>query len=429
MEISVDEKRSSSGDMPSPMEASRKLALSDFEIGDQLGEGSFGRVVKAKLKGTGETFALKIVNKAMIVKLNKLGTVKAEKEILNSIKHPFIIELRGTFQDEENLYFCLELATRGELFYYIRKYGPCSMTAARHYAAEVICALEYLHARGIIHRDLKPENILLSENWHIKLTDFGTAKAVDENAAGQRATFVGTAQYVAPETLENNITSHHSDLWALGCVIFQLMAGKPPFEAESEYLVFQKILGLEYVFPETVSESGRDLVSSLLQKDPQKRLGATSYAELKDHPFFSGLQWDKLQDMTPPTLVKAEVDEKVKRQRSQSVIDPKEVARWSAFLLPGESILELGLVVKRRKMTSKKRTLILTDTPRLFYVAPDTMEQKGEIPWSPELWCELKNDRDIIVHVPGRNYVLECSDNRANSWASAINKLKIAANK
>lgn len=404
-----------------------KLNKVDFEFGDQLGEGAYGRVVKASLKSNkAEQYAIKIVNKAMVVRTGKVNTVKSEKEILTSLSHPNIIQLKCTFQDEENLYFVLELADKGELFYYIRKYGPCSLEAAQFYAAEVILALEYLHSKGIIHRDLKPENILLDKNWHVKLTDFGTAKAVDESAAETRGTFVGTAQYVAPETLEKNVTTRLSDLWALGCVIFQMVAGKPPFEGESEYLVFQKILGLDYAFPENTNEAAKDIITRLLQKDPSSRIGKESYAELKQHPFFQGLDWDAVAMQVPPALERPEVDAAIamSRMRASSVVEASEQAKWAPFLLQNEKIMELGNIIKRRKMTAKKRTLILTDLPRIFYVDGTSMEQKGEIPWSPDLWVQMKNDRDFVIHTPNRDYILEDVDNKANRWAKAINKLK-----
>lgn len=148
--------------------------VDDFEIGEVLGEGSFGAVCEAKLRATGFRFAIKIISKRHARRHGGFAQVKNEKEMLIKLDHPNIIQLHSTFHDEENLYFVLELASGGELFHLIKRLGSCHVSCARWVTAEMVNALEFMHSKGILHRDLKPENILLDEQGHVKLVDFGS---------------------------------------------------------------------------------------------------------------------------------------------------------------------------------------------------------------------------------------------------------------
>ncbi len=165
-----------------------------------------------------------------------------------------------------------------------------------------------MHRRGVIHRDLKPENVLLDDKMHVKITDFGTAKILDisKNTNGgtgnsqfdpessaddnRASSFVGTAEYVSPELLTDKNACKASDLWAFGCIIYQLLAGRPPFKAGNEYQTFQKIVALDYQFPRGFPDVARDLVERLLVLDPQRRL---TIEHVKNHQFFSGITWGK----------------------------------------------------------------------------------------------------------------------------------------
>ena len=233
-----------------------------------------------------------------------------EKEVLAMTNHPFIVNLFFTFQDKENLYYGLEYANRGELLQYITKLGSFDETCTRFYSGELIVALKYLHELGIIHRDIKPENILLGDDMHIKLTDFGTAKVVGragegDGKTGKANSFVGTAQYVSPELLSEKVAFKSSDLWALGCIIYQLLAGQLPFRAPNEYFTFQKIIKLEYEFPEGFPATPRDLISKLLVLDPKQRIGCEDlggYAELEGHAFYEDIDFENLHTQIPPKL-------------------------------------------------------------------------------------------------------------------------------
>jgi 3-phosphoinositide dependent protein kinase-1 len=350
---------------------------------------------------------------------------------------------------------------------YIRKVGSFDASASKFYSAEIAVALEYLHDLGIIHRDLKPENILLNEDMHILVTDFGTAKALEEGEEKAKS-FVGTAEYVSPELLQDKVTYTSSDVWALGCIIYQFIAGRSPFHAPNEYLCFQKIIKLDYSFPEGFDEVAADVIRKILVQDHTKRLGCAAmggYKTLQEHPFFEGIEWDTLTRAEPPKILpylpsntkdgenlKSDYDEA--RHSSDDDFEERFLAAWNLGdtsshprtasvqekedrekllkkqatdspwhrFVNNEFIMKQGLVDKRKGLFAKRRMLILTDAPRLYYVDPMAMELKGEIPWSEALQVEQKNWKIFFVHTPNRTYYLEDPTGNSQAWSEAIEK-------
>ncbi|KAI0356286.1 kinase-like protein [Trametes cingulata] len=291
-----------------------RLTADDFEFLDELGEGSYSTVYHGRLRSTGQEFAIKRIDKAHLKRHQKEGTALAEKNTLVRLGsgHPGIVRLHWTFQDEWSLFFVLDLARNGELQTRIARMGSLSIECVRYYSAQIVDALAYMHSKGVIHRDLKPENLLLDDAFRIKITDFGTGKILDSGGEPTK-TFVGTAQYVSPELLEHNESSKSSDFWALGCIIYQMIAGRFVFRGLSDW---QKIKQLEYSFPEGFDEQAQDLIRKLLVRDPDQRLGAGppgspwDIQALRSHPFFSSINWRTLwTDPAPalePGLVKKE---------------------------------------------------------------------------------------------------------------------------
>ncbi|KAI9056087.1 hypothetical protein LZ554_001016 [Drepanopeziza brunnea f. sp. 'monogermtubi'] len=285
-----------------------KKGVRDFVFGRTLGEGSYSTVMLATDRQTLKEYAVKILDKKHIIKEKKIKYVNIEKDTLNRlIEHPGIVRLYYTFQDGSSLYYVLDVASGGELLGVLKKIGSFDVECTRFYGAQILDAIEHMHNRGVIHRDLKPENVLMDDQMHIKITDFGTAKLLpdprkpkdptksyettgEEEESNRARSFVGTAEYVSPELLTDKNACKASDLWAFGCIIYQLLTGRPPFKAGNEYQTFQKIVGLEYEFPPGFPPAARDLVERLLVLDPQRRL---SIEHIKNHEFFDGVQWGR----------------------------------------------------------------------------------------------------------------------------------------
>ncbi|KAF3491208.1 serine/threonine-protein kinase [Arthroderma uncinatum] len=295
-----------------------KKGVRDFVFGRTLGEGSYSQVVAATDRQTLKEYAIKVLDKRHIIKEKKVKYVNIEKDTLNRLTdHPGVVRLYYTFQDERSLYFVLDLAGSGELLGVLKRMGTFDEECTRFYGAQILDTIGYMHRRGVIHRDLKPENVLLDNQMHVKITDFGTAKILSMpsqkdggNAGGipsmdspendRARSFVGTAEYVSPELLTNKSACKASDLWAFGCIIFQLLAGRPPFKATNEYLTFQKIVALDYEFPKGFPPTARDLVERLLVHDPATRL---QIEHIKNHEFFDGIVWGRdLWKQKPPRL-------------------------------------------------------------------------------------------------------------------------------
>ncbi|KAL8870274.1 MAG: hypothetical protein Q9174_003644 [Haloplaca sp. 1 TL-2023] len=303
-----------------PVTRQVKRGFRDFAFGRTLGEGSYSTVMAATDRETGKEYAIKVLDKRHIIKEKKVKYVTVEKDTLNRLTdHPGVVKLFYTFQDEYSLYYVLDLASNGELLGVLKRMTTFDEECTRFYSAEILDTIHFMHARGVIHRDLKPENVLLDEHMHVKITDFGTAKLLDvkKNAADSNGvpeaeellegsdvnkanSFVGTAEYVSPELLRDKSACKASDLWALGCIIYQLLAGRPPFKAANEFLTFQKIMDLNYEFPQDFPEVAKDLVERLLVLDPARRL---SIEHIKNHEFFAGITWGRgLWKQKPPKI-------------------------------------------------------------------------------------------------------------------------------
>jgi len=195
----------------------------------------------------------------------------------------------------------MDFATGGELFYHLRGRGRFNEDTARFYAAEVVLALEYMQNHGIAFRDLKLENLVLSDRGHIQLTDFGFAKEMDD---ARTFTLCGTPEYLAPEIIRGTGYGMAVDWWALGVLIFEMLAGYSPFYNESPLEIYKNILRGSVRFSSCMSETAKDLLKGLLARDPNQRLGVmrNGVSELRSHPFFANIDWDTLTTKVPPIV-------------------------------------------------------------------------------------------------------------------------------
>ncbi|KAM5330213.1 3-phosphoinositide-dependent protein kinase 1 isoform 2-T2 [Glossophaga mutica] len=313
--------------------------------------------------------------------------------------------------------------------------------------------------------------------------------ATSREYATRANSFVGTAQYVSPELLTEKSACKSSDLWALGCIIYQLVAGLPPFRAGNEYLIFQKIIKLEYDFPEKFFPKARDLVEKLLVLDATKRLGCEEmegYSPLKAHPFFESIMWENLHHQTPPKLTaylpamseddedcygnydnllsqfgcmqvsssssshslsasdtglpqragsnieqyihdldtnSFELDLQFSEDEKKLLLEKQASGNpWHQFV-ENNLILKMGPVDKRKGLFARRRQLLLTEGPHLYYVDPVNKVLKGEIPWSQELRPEAKNFKTFFVHTPNRTYYLMDPSGNAHKWCKKIQEV------
>uniref|UniRef100_A0A7N5ZUF4 Ribosomal protein S6 kinase beta-2 n=1 Tax=Anabas testudineus TaxID=64144 RepID=A0A7N5ZUF4_ANATE len=289
---------------------SEKVGPDCFELLTVLGKGAYGKVFQVrKVQGaqTGKIFAMKVLKKAKIVcNAKDTAHTRAEREILETVRHPFIVDLLYAFQTGGKLYLILECLSGGELFMQLEKEG-CPLP-------NITMALGHLHSNGIIYRDLKPENIMLNHQGHIKLTDFGLCKESIHDGTVTH-TFCGTIEYMAPEILTRSGHNRAVDWWSLGALMYDMMTGSPPFTAENRKKTIDKILKCKLNLPPYLTIDARDLIKKLLKKNPAQRLGCSKAdcADIQKHPFFKHINWDDLLNkrVEPPYKPQLQSDEDV----------------------------------------------------------------------------------------------------------------------
>ncbi|XP_056142457.1 serine/threonine-protein kinase Sgk2b isoform X2 [Lampris incognitus] len=282
-----------------------RLKPSDFDYLKVIGQGSFGKVLLARHRESGSHYAVKVLQKQVILKRKEQRHVMVERNVLlKGLKHPFLVGLHFSFQTPNTLYFVLDYVNGGELFYHLQREGSFPEPRATFYAAEMASALGYLHHLDIVYRDLKPENILLDGEGHVMLTDFGLCK---EGVAigGTTHTFCGTPEYLAPEVLKGHSYCPAVDWWSLGSVLFEMLYGLPPFYSRSKVEMYERILHAPLKLRRGASRAARSLLEGLLERDASKRLGGSrDFVELQCHPFFVSINWDDLlARKVPPPFV------------------------------------------------------------------------------------------------------------------------------
>lgn len=355
----------------------RRRTVQDFVFGEVLGEGSYSTVLKAwdvhdlpeseraclanhasaLAAAAGQTtpsptlahmpkaYAVKVLDKVHILKEKKQKYVRVEKEALSLlVQTPGVITLYHTFQDRESLYFVLELAPNCELLHYVKKLGSLDWASATYYGAQLADVIERIHRAGVVHRDLKPENILLGEDMRIRVTDFGSARVLvrqgDEPNAEKAHSFVGTADYVSPELLNDQPVGMAADWWALGCILYKLLAGVAPFRAANEYQTFQKILHRAFTFPEPFPPEARHIIDALLYLDPAQR---ASGREVRASAMFRHVDFAALWTMPPPPMrtgffARPETEATTEEQELALALEDVGLSRESSLVSHDKSI-------------------------------------------------------------------------------------------
>ncbi|XP_066228960.1 ribosomal protein S6 kinase alpha-2 isoform X4 [Saccopteryx leptura] len=286
-------------------EGFEKADPSQFELLKVLGQGSYGKVfLVRKVKGpdAGQLYAMKVLKKATLKVRDRVRS-KMERDILAEVNHPFIVKLHYAFQTEGKLYLILDFLRGGDLFTRLSKEVMFTEEDVKFYLAELALALDHLHSLGIIYRDLKPENILLDEEGHIKITDFGLSKeAIDHDKRAY--SFCGTVEYMAPEVVNRRGHTQSADWWSFGVLMFEMLTGSLPFQGKDRKETMALILKAKLGMPQFLSAEAQSLLRALFKRNPCNRLGAGSdgVEEIKRHPFFVTIDWNKLyrKEIKPP---------------------------------------------------------------------------------------------------------------------------------
>uniref|UniRef100_A0A3B4DJU6 protein kinase C n=2 Tax=Pygocentrus nattereri TaxID=42514 RepID=A0A3B4DJU6_PYGNA len=282
-----------------------QFSLKDFKCVAVLGRGHFGKVLLAEYKSTGEMFAIKALKKGDIVARDEVDSLMCEKRIfetVNSVRHPFLVNLFACFQTKEHVCFVMEYAAGGDLMMHIHA-DVFSEPRAVFYAACVVLGLQFLHEHKIVYRDLKLDNLLLDTEGYVKIADFGLCKE-GMGFRDRTSTFCGTPEFLAPEVLTETSYTRAVDWWGLGVLIFEMLVGESPFPGDDEEEVFDSIVNDEVRYPRFLSTEAISIMRRLLRRNPERRLGAgeRDAEEVKKHPFFRNVDWGALlaKKIQPP---------------------------------------------------------------------------------------------------------------------------------
>jgi tRNA A-37 threonylcarbamoyl transferase component Bud32 len=274
----------------------KQVKNEDFKILKILGRGSYGKVCLVEYLPTHEIYAMKSLKKDLLIREEKIESTLLEKEILETINHPFIINLIFCFQTEERINFVMPFIPGGELFQHLKKLKHFGELKAKFYAAQIALAIQHLHDKGYIYRDLKPENILMDEKGYLRITDFGLAKKIKE---GEKAnSFCGTPEYLAPEIINGVGYDKNVDWWSFGILLYEMICGIPPFylqDLNKMYFLIKNEKNIKFDKKFLVSKDARDVITKLLEKNVEDRLSSHfGIEELKNHPFFKSIDFDAL---------------------------------------------------------------------------------------------------------------------------------------
>ncbi|KAI9718749.1 MAG: hypothetical protein M1812_003923 [Candelaria pacifica] len=278
-----------------PVVFTDEVNLNHFRLLRVVGKGAFGKVRIVERKDTGLTFALKYIRKDEVVRSESVRNIIRERRMLEHLNHPFLCNLRYSFQDIEYLYIVVDLMNGGDLRFHISR-KTFTEDAVRFWIAELGCALRYIHTQGIVHRDVKPDNVLLDSEGHVHLADFNVAS--DFNSSRQLNSKSGTLAYLAPEVYTGKGYLSEVDWWSLGVTFFECIYNKRPFEAHSHEDLMKEVVKASPNFAVTqppVSMPCLHAISSLLETDKTKRIGAAGFDTFTQSPFFQPLDFDLLE--------------------------------------------------------------------------------------------------------------------------------------
>ena len=330
-----------------------KLSYQDFEPLKLIGTGSFGKVLLVKYNSNNNLYAMKVLNKSQIKLKKQEENTKNERDLMVKLNNPFILSIKFAFQDESKLYIVSEFLQGGDLFYHLH-HSTINLTeeVAKFYIIELILGLEFLHQNNVIFRDLKPENILLDSEGHIRISDFGLSKIL-ENSRDKAYTLCGTLKYLAPEILKNKGYEKSVDWWSLGCIFYEMLMGHLPFKINGN-VIDPEVFEEKIKFNDNMNPLLVDLISQLLAVNPKKRIGYgdSDAKKIKEHQYFSDVDWNKYlnKEIEPPFVPKLDgdmdlryfdksfTDEPVNSDRATIMSGSNRTSEYNGFTYMAQSI-------------------------------------------------------------------------------------------
>ncbi|XP_046343413.2 protein kinase C iota type-like isoform X1 [Haliotis rufescens] len=298
----------------SPGDDGKQMTMDEFQLLRVIGRGSYAKVLQVEHKRSRRIYAMKVIKKELVNDDEDIDWVQTEKHVFETAtNYPFLVGLHSCFQSPSRLFFVIEFVNGGDLMFHMQRQRRLPEEHARFYGAEICLALNYLHERGIVYRDLKLDNVLLDAEGHIKLTDYGMCKE-GLGSGDTTGTFCGTPNYIAPEILRGEEYDFSVDWWALGVLMFEMLAGRSPFDVvgnadnpdqNTEDYLFQIILEKTIRIPRSLSVKAASVLKGFLNKSPKERLGChaqTGFADIQSHPFFRAIDWDMMErkQIAPP---------------------------------------------------------------------------------------------------------------------------------
>ncbi|KAL0966249.1 hypothetical protein UPYG_G00292890 [Umbra pygmaea] len=287
-----------------------RMKAEDYEVVKVIGRGAFGEVQLVRHKATRKVYAMKLLSKFEMIKRSDSAFFWEERDIMAFAKSAWVVQLFYAFQDGRYLYMVMEYMPGGDLVNLMSNYDVPEKWA-RFYTAEVVLALDGIHAMGFIHRDVKPDNMLLDKAGHLKLADFGTCMKMNKDGMVRCDTAVGTPDYISPEVLKSQggdgYYGRECDWWSVGVFLYEMLVGDTPFYADSLVGTYSKIMNHKnaLVFPEDsdISKDAKNLICAFLT-DREVRLGRNGVDEIKRHPFFKNDQWtwENIRETAAPVV-------------------------------------------------------------------------------------------------------------------------------
>jgi len=272
----------------------QSVTVKDFTTFRVLGRGGFGAVHACRKKNCGTIYAMKCINKKLVKVKSALDNVLEERNVLTMMKSNFVTNLKYALQDDETLYLIMDLMLGGDLKFHLINAGRFTEKRARFYAAEVLLGLEHVHTASIIYRDMKLENVLLDHNGHCRISDLGLAVVTKVKIKG----YAGTPGYTAPEMIKNKLYGPGADIFSFGVMLYRMLCGSKPFKGKIDRDLDKAVIERKPQFPKEIfSKEAISLLSGLLQKRPENRLGCgpKGIEEIKEHPFFEIIDWGLLE--------------------------------------------------------------------------------------------------------------------------------------